>query len=153
MTISMDPHYTTVKLPEGGLMGAKSGIEFHFHGPVTLNVVMPAPDDRGMWEEGEGGEDVQQQRPDDAAGPAVLSPLMCDTRALPATHPRNGGMWQMKDHPYYATARRAAAELEAAEREPQDEPEQDNAAKIEPAVDDRSRWHRLLRRPAPAVAE
>lgn len=144
MTISMDPHYTTVKLPDGGIKNAPSGVEFHFHGPVTLNYMVVTPNDaRGMLEE-EGGEDEQWHEPDaDATGPGILSPLVCDTRALPVTHPRNGEKsWLMKNHPAYQAARRAAAAIEAAEAE--------EAAEIEPAIDERSRWQRLLRRtPAP----
>lgn len=143
MTISMDPHYTTVKLPDGGIDKTRSGVEFHFHGPVTLNYMVVG---RGMWEEEEGGEDEQQPGPDtEFAGPGVLSPLVCDTRALPVTHPRNGKQWLMKNHPAYIAARRAAAELEAAEQ-PEPEPEK----QPEPEADERSMWQRLLRRP-PAV--
>lgn len=152
MTISMDPHYTTVKLPDGGIRNAPSGVEFHFHGPVTLNYVVVTPAEaREMWDEEMGGEDEQSHHPDaGVAGPDVLSPLMCDTRALPATHPRNGGMWLMKDHPAYRAVRRAAAELEAAEREQDDEPEPE--PEVEPVTDERALWQRLLRRPV-AVAE
>lgn len=135
MTIDMNPYAITPRGANGEPLMPAGGFHFHFHAEVTI--IMPPMDSQG-------GGDVPLQ-PVDEEGPSVLAPLVCDTQALPPTHPRNGsGKWLMKNHPAYRAAMAAERALELDDDEDEEPPaveEPDLATEVA-----RGRWRNLLRR-------
>lgn len=79
MTMSMDLLGTTARTMEGELVDAKAGINFHFHGEVTLNLTVIRPG--------------QQQ--------LEIEPACSTAETLPETHSANGEQWLMRNHPKF----------------------------------------------------
>lgn len=141
----MDLLHATPRDAEGNLLGpGPSKVELHFHGPVTLNMIMPGLN--------QGAEDASNQL---EAGGGVLGPLSCveETQAMLPTHPNNtpkSRQWRMDEHPYYKNY--VEAMEPDADDEDDDEPEDDEPAAAEVEDETKGRWSWIPGRRSSRVA-